>query len=106
MAISKAFVILLGYASDEQRERVQALVKEHANGWWHHMPDAWIAGGNDHKFWGNTMAPVVAGTSARVLVLRLPDEESERMFAQRGTVPRGSLDWLWKTYHGRPRPTR
>ena len=104
MALSKPFVLLLGYATDTQREQVQTLVKEHANGWWHHVPDAWIVGGHDHKFWANTVGPILSGTAARLLVLELPHETSQRMFAQRGRASRSSLDWLWKTYYGRPRP--
>jgi hypothetical protein len=103
MADNQMFLLYLHDATDEHREAVQEIVKAHANGWSHHLPDIWIAGGHSHKYWANLIAPVLALSDAGLLVLKLPKEKSERMFASRGNNPDRMLDWLWATYHGKER---
>jgi hypothetical protein len=105
MTANTAFVIALGNASDAQREAVQAIVKAHADDWWHNLPDVWIVGGQSHTYWGDLIKPVLALSQARVLVLELPRDKNQRMFATRGKLPGDALDWLWKTYFGRDRPS-
>jgi len=104
MALKKAFVVALGNASDAQRQAVQAIVKTHADGWWHNLPDVWIAGGHTHTYWADLIHPVLALSSARLTVLELPRSLDHRMFATRGSFPATSGDWLWKTYYGRDKP--
>jgi hypothetical protein len=99
----RAYLVALGYATVQQRNAVQAKVKEHALGWWHEMPDVWIVGGQSHKFWADLLGPLVTGTTARLLVLQLPDEQNHRMFAVRNT-PVEANKWLWETYFDRPFP--
>jgi hypothetical protein len=104
MALMPAYTLALGGASDSQREAVQALVKAHANGWWHNLPDVWIVGGHNHKYWADLIHPVLASSTARLLVLELPRDPSTRTFAYRGPFPRTTRDWLWKTYLDRVSP--
>ncbi len=96
-------MIALGGA-DGQRETVSELVEEHAKGWWHFLPDVWIVGGYDHKYWGELLRPVVEPASANLLVLELPREKDARMFAVRGSYATTADNWLWEFYHGRPIP--
>jgi hypothetical protein len=98
------FLLYLHDASDEHREAVQQIVKTHADGWAHHLPDLWLAEGHDHKYWGDLIAPVLALSEAGLLVFELPRERDHRMFATRGKNPNHMLDWLWSTYYGKPRP--
>jgi hypothetical protein len=100
---SGKFLIALG-RGDIVREAIHELIKEHAGFWWHHLPDIWIVDGHDHKFWGNLLQPVVTPASASLLVLELPREEDERMFAVRGAYPTKPGKWLWESYFGRPMP--
>ncbi|HEU4462581.1 MAG TPA: hypothetical protein VFR75_08310 [Solirubrobacterales bacterium] len=100
------FLLYLHDASDEHREAVQEIVKTHATRWSHHLPDVWIAGGHDHKYWANLISPVLALSDAGLLVLKLPNEKGKRMFATRGNNPDRMLDWLWSTYHGKERPKK
>jgi hypothetical protein len=104
VTLTKAYIVAIGYATDAQRNAVQAALKANANGWWHHLPDTWIVGGRDHKYWADLVQPIVVGTKARVLVLELPRSESDRMFAARGDLNRNGQKWLWETYYGKPYP--
>src|SRR4051812_33387056 len=104
MALHRGFTLALGNATDAQREAVQAIVKAHANGWWHNLPDVWIVGGQTHKYWADLISTVLAGSPAQLLVLKLPRSEAERMFAHRGPLPKVSSDWLWKQYYGQDPP--
>lgn len=106
MADNKMFLLYLHDANDAHREAVQAIVKKHANGWAHHLPDLWIAGGHDHTYWADLVKPVLSLSDAGLLVLELPREKSKRMFAVRGKNPSRMLDWLWSTYYGRERPKK
>jgi hypothetical protein len=105
MTLTKAFIISIGYATDAQRNAVQAKVKANAQGWWHHLPDLWIVGGHDHTYWAELIKPDVTGTTARLLVLELPASgENNRMFAVRGQFNKNARKWLWETYYGKPYP--
>lgn len=99
-----AFVIALGQVTDDHRNAVHEIVKTHAVNWWHHLPDVWIAIGHTHKYWGDLIKPVLALSDARVLVIKLPEDQSARMFAYRGRFPEAAQDWLWESYYGRERP--
>lgn len=105
MAVAPAYVVALGNATDAQRQAVQAIVKAHANGWWHNLPDVWIVGGQTHSYWADLIKPVLATSAARVMVLELPRSLDHRMFATRGPLPPSSSTWLWKSYYGRDKPT-
>lgn len=106
MADTKMFLLYLHDAEDRHREAVQQIVKAHAQGWAHHLPDIWIAGGHNHAYWGDLVAPVLALSNAGLVVLELPQQKSQRMFALRGQNPKAFGDWLWATYFGQPRPTQ
>lgn len=104
MTLTKAYIVSIGYATDAQRNTVQAAIKANANGWWHHLPDTWIVGGHDHTFWADLVEPLLAGTRARLLVLELPRDANARMFAVRGGLNSNARKWLWETYYGKPYP--
>lgn len=106
MPDNRMFLLYIHDATDDHREAVQAIVKEHANGWAHHLPDVWIAGGHDHTYWANLIKPVLALSDAGLLVVELPRDKGQRMFAARGKNPEKMLNWLWSTYHGKPRPSK
>lgn len=98
------FLLAIGPSSDDQRNAVQSIVRAHANGWWHHLPDVWIVGGHDHTYWGNLIKPVLAMSGTKLLVLELPRTVEMRMFAVRGPVPEAGKEWLWETYYEQPMP--
>lgn len=95
-------VLFLHDATDAHREAVQQIVKAHASCWWHHFPDLWIAGGHSHLYWADLIEPVLALSRAGLIVLELPRDSSQRMFATRGANPAGMAEWLWEIYYGRP----
>jgi hypothetical protein len=100
------YVISLGTGTDDHRNAVQAIIKRHAVNWWHYLPDLWIVIGHDHTYWADLVKPVLALSGARLLVLELPRDKDARMFAYRGEFPAKSGEWLWNTYHGRPKPNK
>ncbi len=109
MSVSPAFVIMLGNITAPQRNAAHELIKKDANGWWHHLPDVWIVGGHGHKHWADLLAPIINGTPGKLVVLELPRDHAERMFAQRNggqwVKAEESSRWLWETYYGRPKPS-
>jgi hypothetical protein len=104
MADNPMFLIYVHDANDDQREAIQAIVKTHANGWSHHLPDLWIAGGQSHTYWADLIKPILALSGAGLVVLELPRDKAKRMFAVRGKNPPRMLDWLWSSYYGKERP--
>lgn len=99
MASRSWFVISIGYASDLQRNAIHSAIKSHAPGWWHHLPDTWIVAGHNHKYWGDLVQPILATTPATALVLELPRNPEQRMFASRGPFDQSAKDWLWRSYY-------
>jgi hypothetical protein len=81
---SHMYLIVTSQANDSQRNAVQAIVKEHANGWWHQLPDICIVGGHDHVYWRDLIKPVLLLSNASVIVFQLPDEKKHRMWAAAG----------------------
>ena len=99
--MSLFFAIAVDRATTQQLNAVHELVKQHANGWWHHHTNLWIVGASaqnaDTKrvsFWRDLIKPVLAVGQAKILVLRLPSEADGRWWAS--TKDDGV--WLRKTY--------
>lgn len=92
-----AHVIILDRATDEQREAVHAVVKEHARGWWHHMTDAWIVFGHTAKQWRDWTRDAARGGPASVLVLTLPDDPGRR-WAYVGPDAKKRMEWVHRNY--------
>jgi len=100
--LADSFIIVFDELSDERREVAHALIKEKSSGWWHNMPNVWIAGGHNASYWRDELKPIVAGTSATILVMRLPSELPQRHWAFFGPKAEEKTLWLKETYSGRP----
>ena len=95
-------VIIFDELGPERREIVQNTVKEYANGWWHHMPNVWIANGQSPRFWMDRLSSVNAGTNITLLVLSLPVDVDMRGWALVGPSSEHSANWFFSNYTGRP----
>lgn len=102
--IKPTYILYVGNGSDDHREAVQAIVKEHAIAWWHYYPDIWIVTGHSHTYWADLVKPVLALSNAGFLTLELPRDQSQRHWSMRGTIPPGATKWLWESYFGKPDP--
>lgn len=94
------FIVVLDQATDDHREAVQAIVKAHANGWWHNFTDVWIVGGHEVTYWRDLIKPTLALSPARVLVMGLPDM-GQRAWATAG-LPQPMFKWLREAYSNKP----
>jgi hypothetical protein len=98
MASSDLYAVIVEELSAERAEVVQALLEEKGNGWWwHNLPNVWIVGGGSTAFWRDAIRPVVAGTDAKVLVLRLPREKGDR-WASFGGGEKKPFKWLHEAF--------
>jgi hypothetical protein len=100
--ISTPCLIILDRPSRDQRELVHKVITRHAEEWWHHFVDVWIASGHDSDYWYDSIMGAVGG-SLRLLVIALPDNAEDRLWATSGAVARGSegeeaIDWLGSVY--------
>lgn len=95
-----SYIIVFDELSSERREVAHALIKEKANGWWHNMPNIWIVGGHTSVYWRNELKPVIVGTNAAILVMRLPKELPLRDWAYFGPKAEARTRWLDETYGG------
>ena len=95
-----SFIVAFDQLSDDRREVAHALIKAKANGWWHNLPNVWIAGGHDAAFWRDELKPVIEGTGASMLVLHLPPDLRNRSWAFFGTKSEEKTRWLRQTYSG------
>jgi hypothetical protein len=91
-------IIVLEKRSIAIREAVQAIVRKHANGWWHHFPDVWIAGGHTPIFWRDRIQPIAQGQNNGVLILLLPSEDGDRRWAYFGPEAEERLSWVRQNY--------
>jgi hypothetical protein len=95
--MSDYFIISVDKATADQLNRIHGLVKLHANGWWHSQSNLWIAGGKDTLYWRDLVKTLISGTSARVLVLRLPSLEDGRWWGSFALTDEAS-SWLKRNY--------
>lgn len=95
------FLIALNKATDENREAVQAIVKVHADGWWHNFTDIWIVGGHSASYWRDLIAPTLMNSTAEVLVMALPLDGGAWATSK---VKTANTKWFNETYlpHGKP----
>ncbi len=87
------YAIIINRATPEQREQVHGIVKEHANGWWHHFADLWIVGGKTTTEWRDLVGVAVRLGPTGVLVLKI-DVESAPTWAYRAHLPESASEWL------------
>ena len=84
------YVIILDRGSRDQREAVQAIVKQHANEiWWHWFADTWLVEGYTAGFWRDAIRPVITPGSASVLVIELGED-----WAYYGPKAAERMKWL------------
>jgi hypothetical protein len=91
---------VLDHGTPEEREAIHALVKEHANGWWHRFANVWFVGGRTAAWWRDTLRPAKRPGSS-ILVLRLPDPDG-RAWASIGPNSPERFHWLHATYTKNP----
>lgn len=95
-------VIIFEGLGPERREIVQGIVKRYSDGWWHHMPNVWLANGRKASFWLSHLEPLIAGTDISLLVLSLPVNPAARAWVFAGPNQGHSADWFARHYTGRP----
>lgn len=87
------FVMIIVDGIDEtQRTLMHAQIKKHATGgWWHEMPDVWIAE-SDHsvEVWRQRLGVFVPHAPSLLLVFKLPSE-GNRKWSGSGVRSK----WLW-----------
>jgi hypothetical protein len=96
------YLIALSQANDSQRDAIQAIVKAHADAWWHELPDIWVAGGQDAAYWTSLIKPVLLLSSAAVIVFKLPPKTERAVSWTR--LSHEQTTWLWETYAEMPQP--
>jgi hypothetical protein len=96
---SNPYLILLDQATAEQIDAVHALMKENANGWWHHFSDAWIVFGKSSSEWRDIVSKCIEEGSASVLVIALPKDKASRSYAYYGTEVDKRIEWLKSNYN-------
>jgi hypothetical protein len=93
-------------ATPAQLQAAHEALKVLAKGWWHNAANVWIVFSEaGHGEVRNVTSEAVrqAGGTARVLVLKLPDNKSDRHWASVGLKDEAN-DWLWRTYFGSEPP--
>src|SRR5687768_16063686 len=94
-------LIVIDRATPEVLNAAHAIIKAHANGWWHRMANAWIVGGEVRApEWRDHLKRRVKPPTS-VLVLRLPERTEERGWAYFGPYATTRASWLHNVY--RPR---
>jgi hypothetical protein len=97
--IPKAYVIVVEGATPDALNSVQSVVREKANRWWHRMATTWIVDdGLTAAEWRDLLKPVLTGTGANVLILRLPDAGQNRNWAYSGKAAKDRFEWLHDNY--------
>jgi hypothetical protein len=90
------FVIAANRITAQQREQIQAIVKAHANGWWHSFSDLWIVGGKTAIEWRDLVGVVAPfSEGAGVLVLKI-DTASDKTWAFRAKMSKAGRAWIRK----------
>ena len=95
--MAEMFLIATSEANDPQHNAVQAIVKAHARGWWHRVPDVWVVNGHDAAYWRDLIRPVLLLSKAKVVVFQLPPQGGPRNWAIAG-LPTGAANWLFTSY--------
>jgi hypothetical protein len=96
MKLDQPSIIILNRANVLQLVVVHQVVKTHSNAWWHNFADVWIVNGGPSRRWVDLISPVLQGTKARVLVMALPNNLSERDYS--ALITPGEASWLTSEY--------
>jgi hypothetical protein len=97
--IDNPHLILVDEATPDQLNSVHLKIKKAANGWWHHLPSAWIAGGDlSAGQWMDLLKDSISDGSASLVILALPNLAQDRDWAFFGGDSKKRAGWLHKTY--------
>lgn len=94
--MSDFYAISVDRAQASELDRVHAVIKQHADGWWHRHANLWIAGGQTATEWRDLIKPHIQ-TPASVLVLKLP-AEAARFWAFSGNDASTKCKWFHENY--------
>ncbi len=93
------YIISVDQATSEQLNSVHEIIKQHANGWWHHFINVWIVGGGETaQFWRDQIKEAIKTGEASALVLKLPESIDERNWSLFGVNSGKRGAWLHKNY--------
>ena len=97
--IDNVCAIIADRATPAQINAIQELVKERAKGWWHRFDQLWLVGGPlTARQWRDAVKPLMLAGGASVLVLKLPQNFSERDWAFFGPGGTDRCAWIHKNY--------
>jgi hypothetical protein len=91
------FAVSVDRASADELNKVQGVIKEHANGWWHRQTNFWIVGGQSASKWRDLIKPCLTETDSNVLVIGLPPAD-ESTWAFAGHDATTKCKWLHDNY--------
>lgn len=91
------FAISIDRATQAELNAVHEIVKENANGWWHRHVNLWIVGGGTASKWRDLLKPALLSGSS-ILVLQLPDEDSEKKWSYNGQNAEEKCRWFHDNY--------
>jgi hypothetical protein len=88
------YAIVLSASTAEQREAVQAIIKENASrGWWHRFPNMWLVGGRSASQWRDLVRPAMRPGIGAVLVLKI-DTDDPNTWSFFGPRSKETTKWL------------
>jgi hypothetical protein len=96
MIMDSPCIIIVSGARLHEKEAVHEVIKEHANGWWHHFADVWIVGGQTTGYWIENLSPVVAEGPSRLLIMALPENLGGRAYS--GYMTDDEAEWITDQY--------
>ncbi len=103
--MSRVYVILLDRATADEREAVQAIVKDEAQKWWHRFQDVWLATGHSAPEWRELLKPVLGSPTSNLLVFSLPSDPTDRDWSYWGTQADERTAWIKRNFpRGGPKP--
>ena len=105
--MNRPYLVVVDQATSAQLESVHVAMKALAGNWWHNAANVWIVmSDQEHGVVRDKAVEAVRAKKGipRVLVLRLPTENSDRHWAATGLAENGN-DWLWRTYFGQEPPS-
>lgn len=73
--MTKALMVLLNGIDETQRRLIHTQIKQHAQQWWHEMPDVWIILSDESlSIWHTRLKVFVPSMPSNMMIFTLPDE--------------------------------
>lgn len=96
---SNPLIIILDQATKEQIDAVHQIVKENANGWWHHFTNTWMlfSERNPDK-WSDLIKDAIKEGNTSILIFALPPEKKQRLWQYWGIDAEKRTEWIKKNY--------